>query len=215
MDRDGVLELAEEIDPEIAARIRFVFELDRLKGVLRQTLVLDGERRENTAEHSWHVTMTALVMAPFANEAVDVERVLKILLVHDIVEIDAGDVFIYDEDARAEAEAAEQAAADRIFSLVPDPDGAELRALWDEYEARSTPEGRFAYACDRLQPMLLNLGTGGGSWRRHGVTIDQVREINGRMASGSERIWAVAEPLLEATFADLDPQPPSFDADGP
>jgi putative hydrolase of HD superfamily len=204
VDRDGVLELAEEIDAEVAARIRFVYELDRLKDVLRQTLVLDGERRENSAEHSWHVVMTALVMAPFADETIDVDRVLKILLVHDIVEIDAGDVFIYDEAARAAVEGAEQAAADRIFGMIPDPDGAVLRALWDEYEARDTPEARFAYACDRLQPMLMNLGLGGGSWLEHGVDFDRVREINGRIVDGSPRVWGVAEQLLEATIADLE-----------
>jgi len=203
VDRDGVVTRAEELDPDVGARIRFIYELDRLKDVLRQTLVLDGERRENSAEHSWHVAMTGLAMAPFANEAIDIERVLKILLVHDVVEIDAGDVYIYDEARRAEAEAAERAAADRIFGMVPDPEGSELRALWDEYETRSTPEARFAYACDRLQPMLLNVGLGGGSWTAHGVGIEQVRRINGRMVEGTERVWAVAEQLLEATFADL------------
>jgi putative hydrolase of HD superfamily len=203
MDRDGVLALAEDLDPEIASRIRFLFELDRLKGVLRQTQVLDGERQENSAEHSWHVAMTALAMAPFANEELDISRVMKILLVHDIVEIDAGDAFIYDDAARAAAEHAEQAAADRIFGLLPDPDRSELRALWDEYEERATPEARFAYACDRLQPLLLNLASGGGSWVDHGVSLDRVREINGRMAAGSESVWAVAEALIEATFADL------------
>jgi putative hydrolase of HD superfamily len=203
MDRYGVLALAEDLDPEIASRIRFLFELDRLKGVLRQTKVLDGERQENSAEHSWHVAMTALAMAPFANEELDISRVMKILLVHDIVEIDAGDAFIYDDAARAAAEQAEQAAADRIFGLLPDPDRSELRALWDEYEERATPEARFAYACDRLQPLLLNLASGGGSWVDHGVSLDRVREINGRMAAGSESVWAVAEALIEATFADL------------
>ena len=204
MDRIRVLELAEEIDSEVAARLRFVYELDRLKDVLRQTLVLDGVRKENSAEHSWHVVMTALVMAPFADEDIDLERVLKILLVHDVVEIDAGDVFIYDEDARAAAEAAERAAADRIFGMIPDPDGAELRALWDEYEARATPEARFAYACDRLQPMLMNIGLGGGSWLEHGVDFERVRQVNGRIVDGSRRVWSVAEQLLEATFADLE-----------
>ena len=204
MDREGVVSRARDLDPEVGARIRFVYELDRLKDVLRQTLVLDGERQENSAEHSWHVAMTALAMAPFANETIDIERVLKILLVHDVVEIDAGDVYIYDEAGRAEAEVAEQAAADRIFGMIPDPDGAELRELWDEYEARSTPEARFAYACDRLQPMLLNVGLGGGSWRAHDVGIEQVRRINGRMVEGTERVWAVAEQLLEETFADLE-----------
>lgn len=208
MDREAAVARAEELDTELAARIDFVYELDRLKAVLRQTLVLDGERRENSAEHSWHVALTALVMAPFADETIDVERVVKMMLVHDVVEIDAGDAFIYDEEARAEAEAAERAAAERLFGLIPDPHGPELHELWLEYEERSTPEGRFAYACDRLQPMLLNVAGGGGSWRHHGVTFDQVREVNGRIEQGSRRIWAVARELLEATFADMESEEP-------
>lgn len=203
MDRESVLRLAAEIDEEVASRIRFLYELDRLKGILRQTPALDGSRRENSAEHSWHVAMTALALAPLADESIDMERVLKILLVHDVVEIDAGDVFIYDEAGRSDVEVAERAAADRIFGLLPEPDRSELRALWDEYEDRSTPEARFAYACDRLQPMLLNLSIGGGSWLDHDVPLDRVKEINGRMADGLGRVWGVAEPLLEETFARL------------
>ncbi|MFQ5557226.1 MAG: HD family hydrolase [Acidimicrobiales bacterium] len=204
MDRSRTLEVAAGVDAEVGRRLAFVYELDRLKGVLRRTLTLEGERRENSAEHSWHLALTALVLAPFADEPLDLDRVIRILLVHDVVEIDAGDVFVYDEAARAEIEATEREAADRIFGLLPDPDGAELRALWDEYEQSATPEARFAYACDRLQPLLLNLATGGGSWRDHGITLDRVSEINGRIAQGSGRLWAVARALLQAAVDDGD-----------
>jgi len=161
MDKHRALEIAAEFGEDLAARLRFIYELDELKGVLRQTLLADASRQENSAEHSWHLALTAMALAPLADPPIDVERVIKILLVHDIVEIDAGDVFIYDDALRAATEAAEQAAAERIFGLLPDPQGKELRELWDEYEARETPEARFAYSCDRLQPMMLNLAIGG------------------------------------------------------
>jgi len=202
MDAETALDLAGEIDADIAARLRFVLELDRLKQVLRQTLLADSSRRENSAEHSWHLAMTALVMAPRASEPIDVERVLRILLVHDIVEIDAGDVFIYDTEARADNEAAEQAAAERIFGLAPEPVRSELHELWQEYEAQQTPEARFAYSCDRLQPMLLNLVGGGGSWRDHDLPVDAVKGVNEKIAWGLPDVWKVAERLLDAAVDD-------------
>ena len=210
MDADRALDLADDIDADVAARVRFVLELDRLKTVLRQTPLVDDSRLENSAEHSWHLAMVAMVMAPLAREPIDLDRVIRILLVHDIVEIDAGDVFIYDEEARRTKEAEERTAADRIFSLVPEPVGSELRALWDEYEARDTPEARFAYSCDRLQPLLLNLASGGGSWRTHDITADRVREINGPIRVGLPDVWAVADVLLDAAVDDgtLAPPPP-------
>ncbi len=202
MDAETALDVTAGVDTELAERLRFIFEIDKLKNVLRQTLLTDGSRQENSAEHSWHLAMTALTLAPLADEPIDLERVMKILLVHDIVEIDAGDVFIYDSEARAEAAVAEQAAADRLFGMLPEPEGGELRAAWDEYEARQTPEAVFAYACDRLQPLMLNLSTGGGSWRRHGIALDQVKQINGAMATGLSRVWVAVEAVLEAAVAD-------------
>lgn len=208
MDRARALELAEEIDADVADRMRFVMELDRLKAVLRQSRLIDSSRQENSAEHSWHLAMTALAMAPLAAEAVDLDRVIRILLVHDIVEIDAGDVFIYDEAARAAKQVEEQAAADRIFALAPEPFATELRELWDEYESRDTPEARFAYSCDRLQPLLLNLAGGGGSWVAHGITVDRVRAINGPIETGMPAVWKVADALLDASVADGTLAPP-------
>lgn len=209
MDADKAIGIAADLDADLADRLRFILEIDQLKSVLRQTLLADGSRQENSAEHSWHLAMTALALAPFADEPVDMERVVKILLVHDIVEIDAGDAFIYDADARAAAAAAEQEAADRVFAMLPDPQGSELRSAWDEYEARETPEAKFAYSCDRLQPLLLNLSIGGGSWKHHGINADQVKKVNGGIALGLKRVWEVAEAMLDEAVADGSLAPPT------
>ena len=202
MDPDKAVKLAAEVDPELADRFRFIYEIDRLKAVVRRNLLADGSRNENSAEHSWHLAMVALAMAPHAVETVDIERVIRILLVHDIVEVDAGDVDIYDVEGRKAKEAEEVAAADRIFALLPESQGSEMRALWDEYEARATPEARFAYACDRLQPLLLNLATGGSTWHARGVTSSQVKGINGALAEGLAGVWPVAELLIDESVVD-------------
>lgn len=208
MDAEKALGIAAGVDPELAERLRFILEIDKLKNVLRQTMLADDSRRENSAEHSWHLAMTALALAPFADEPIDLERVVKILLVHDIVEIDAGDVFIYDAEARAAVAQVEQEAADRIFGMLPDPSGSDLRSAWDEYEARETPEAKFAYSCDRLQPLMLNLSIGGGSWNRHGITADRVKKINGGIALGMTKVWQAAEAMLDAAVADGALAPP-------
>ena len=188
--------------------MRFVLELDRLKTVLRQTPLVDDSRLENSAEHSWHLAMVAMAMAPLASEPIDLDRVLKILLVHDVVEIDAGDAFIYDEEARRAKEIEERAAADRIFALVPEPVATELRELWDEYEARETAEARFAYSCDRLQPLHLTLSSGGGRCPPHDITADRVRAVNGPIEAGLPGVWAVADALLAAAVDDGTRAPP-------
>src|ERR1700722_12084170 len=143
---------------------RFLREADQLKGVLRQSSILDGSRKENSAEHSWHLALMALVLRDYAPPGTDLNRVTAMLLIHDLVEIDAGDLFVYaDAAAQARQEAAEHAAADRLFTLLPPGQGPELRALWDEFEERRTPEARFARALDRLQPMLANYYLRGGT----------------------------------------------------
>jgi putative hydrolases of HD superfamily len=152
----------------------FLVEIDALKTVQRQNLIADGSRQENTAEHSWHLAMCALILSEHSNEPVDVARVVQMLLVHDLVEIDAGDLFVYGTDEQMAAqELKEQAAAQRIFGMLPPEQGARLMALWEEFEAKATAEARFAKAVDRVQPMLLNLASGGGSWERHGITADR------------------------------------------
>ncbi|MBF0334212.1 MAG: HD domain-containing protein [Alphaproteobacteria bacterium] len=184
-------------EDRLSRQIAFVLELDALKQVLRQTLLLADRRQENDAEHSWHIAMMALLLAEHAAQPVDVARVVKMLLIHDIVEIDAGDTFIYDEAGHADKEAREQAAADRLFGLLPADQGAELRALWDEFEARATPEARFAASIDRLQPLLHNVHTEGAAWRRHGVTADRVLARNAMIGDGAPVLWDYARRLIE------------------
>jgi putative hydrolase of HD superfamily len=202
MDQNDAITLAALTDPALAKRISFIYEIDKLKTELRQTYLVDESRRENSAEHSWHLAMIAMVMAPHAKEPIDFERAIRILLVHDIVEIDAGDVDIYDYEARKAQEAAEIIAADRIFALLPEPEASELRALWDEYEARETPEARFAYSCDRLQPFLLNLAIGGKLWTRRGVKASEVKAINSTMADGLEGVWEIVETLIDQAVVE-------------
>lgn len=203
MDRESAVEIAaDRSGDDLARRLSFIYELDRLKTVLRQSMLIDESRQENSAEHSWHLAMVAMTLAPYADEEIDLARAMQILLIHDIVEIDAGDAFIYDDAARAEAEAAEQAAAERIFGLLPEPEASEFRALWDEYETQSTPEGRFAYSCDRLQPLLLNVAIDGGSWRKHGVSADRVKAVNGAIQMGMSTVWPVAEAMIDQAVAE-------------
>ncbi|MDH3753472.1 MAG: GNAT family N-acetyltransferase [Acidimicrobiia bacterium] len=209
MDRQRIVEVAAAHDPDIADRLEFILDLDRLKTVVRASLLVDGTRRENTAEHSWHLAMIAMTLAPLATEPIDLARVITILLVHDIVEIDAGDTYIYDEAGAASKLEREQAAADRIFGLLPNGEGAALRELWDEYEQRVTPEGRFAYACDRLQPLLLNLASGSSSWQRHDITVDRVRAVNSPIADASPELWQIAKALLDEAVATGTLAPPA------
>ncbi|REJ79964.1 MAG: HD domain-containing protein [Acidobacteria bacterium] len=181
----------------LARAIDFLIEIDRLKSVLRRTLLADGSRRENSAEHSWHLCLFALVLAEHSGAEIDLTRVLKMLLVHDIVEVDAGDTFCYDEDALSGKDERERRAALRIFGLLPDDVGLELRLLWEEFEQRTTPEARFANAVDRLQPMLHNLLTRGHSWREHGVGKHQVLERNAPIDDGAPDLWRFAEAFLD------------------
>jgi putative hydrolase of HD superfamily len=182
-------------------QIEFVVELDKLKTVLRQSYVIGTGRHENAAEHSWHLPMMAMVLAEYAGEAVDLCRVLEMLLVHDIIEIDAGDTFCYDEAAARDKEARERRAAGRIFGLLPQDQAATIRALWDEFEAHATPEARFANAIDRLMPLLHNYFTEGRSWREHGITRNQVLARNARIGDSSARLWQLAQAIVDDSVA--------------
>jgi putative hydrolase of HD superfamily len=157
------------VDGRLGQQMAFLVEIDQLKRVLRRTRLVGGERLENSAEHSWHIAMIALVLAEHANEPIDVGRVIKLLLVHDIVEIDAGDTFAYDLNGYLDKAEREQAAADRIFGLLPPDQCGALRALWDEFESQASAEARFANLCDRLMPSLQNYLNGGGTWREAAV----------------------------------------------
>ena len=190
--------------------MRFVSEAGRLKGVLRQTPLTEPARRENSAEHSWHLAVMALVLADHAPPGTDLSRVIAMLLVHDLVEIDAGDLFLYAAAAQhARQQEAERAAADRIFALLPDGQAERVRALWDEFEERSTPEARFARALDRLQPMLANVQAGGGTWAEHGITAEQVLPNVALIEDGSAALGGYARELVRrAAAAGLLGQPP-------
>lgn len=178
-------------------QLAFLLEVDALKQVERQTSIRGGSRRENTAEHSWHLALFALVLAEWANEPVDLGRVLALCLVHDLVEIDAGDTFAYDEVANRTKAERERQAADRIFGLLPADQATALRALWDEYEAAETAESRFANAVDRLQPVLLNHDAGAaGPWRQHAVTVDRVVERNAPIDLGASALWEAARERI-------------------
>jgi putative hydrolase of HD superfamily len=185
----------------IARQLQFILELDRLKGIERRSWLLHAERRENSAEHSWHLAVMAMVLAEHAAEPVDLLKVIEMVLVHDVVEIDAGDTFRYDLAAQADQEERERRAADRLFALLPADQGAHLRARWEEFEARETAEARFAAALDRLMPMLHNLYGNGRGWRDHGVTADRVLATNALMAEGAPRLWEVARALVEEAVA--------------
>ena len=181
----------------LTRQIAFLVECDRLKGVLRQSLNTDTLRQENSAEHSWAVCLFAMTLAEHSNVPVDVDRALRMLLIHDVVEIDAGDTFAYDTARLTDQHEREARAADRLFGLLPSDQAALFRALWDEFEAQETPEARFAMTVDRLQPMLLNCLTSGTSWRHHGVTHSQVLSRNACMASGSDALWTHIRALVD------------------
>jgi putative hydrolase of HD superfamily len=183
-------------DP-LDSQLRFVLEADRLKTVLRQSPISDGSRRENSAEHSWHLALMAVVLAGHAPPGTDLGRVGAMLVLHDLVEIDAGDLFLYSgADALARQEEAERAAADRIFAILPAPQAAEVRGLWEEFEERRTPEARFARALDRLQPMLLNMLNDGGTWMSHGVPLERVLASVNLIEEGSPSLGAYARTMI-------------------
>ena len=175
--------------------LSFILELDKLKSVIRQTLLLNQERLENSAEHSWHSTMMVLSLAKFANQPVDLLKVLKMQLIHDIVEIDAGDVLLYAKKNSATFEK-EKIAAQRIFNLLPDPLNKELYELWLEFETTSSPEANFCRACDRAIPLLANLRTNGKMWKKNQITLQMVLEKNAHIAQGSQKLWDYLLPQI-------------------
>jgi putative hydrolases of HD superfamily len=184
------------MDP-LDSQFQFVLEADRLKSVLRQSTLCDGSRRENSAEHSWHLALMAVVLGQYAPLGTDLGKVTTMVLLHDLVEIDAGDLYVYaDEAAQQRQAAAERAAAGRLFGLLPAGQGAALRALWDEFELRVTPEARFARALDRLQPILANYHAGGKTWQANGITADQVLARVALIEDGSAALGGYARYLI-------------------
>ncbi len=185
----------------LARQLQFILEIDKLKGVLRRSLLLDSHRRENSAEHSWHLAMMALVLAEHANQPIDPLHTLKLVLAHDIVEIDAGDTYAYDPDGHAGKDERERKAARRIFGLLPADQAKELSRLWEEYEGQKTPESRFALALDRLMPLLHNYHTGGITWRENRVTSEQVVERMEPVAISSDALGQAVSAVIEQAIA--------------
>lgn len=178
-------------------QIQFIIELDKLKQVFRQTRLCDQSRYENDAEHSWHLAVLAFLLSEYANDtALDLLKVMKMLLIHDVVEIDAGDVFFYDTFHNHEKRQREEQAAQRLFGLLPSDQASHLRELWEEFEQQQTSEAQFAAALDRLQPILQNFHSDGGSWRAHGITKQQVLTHNQHIAKGSQLLWRFVEDLI-------------------
>lgn len=182
-------------------QLSFIVELDKLKSVIRQTLLIDMSRRENSAEHSWHLATMAVLLHEYAEEPVDLLRTIKMLLVHDIVEIDAGDTFAYDTAGYVDKDDREQKAAARIFGLLPSQQSEEFRRLWEEFEARQTSESKYANALDRLQPLLHNQRTQGGTWRIHSVTKDKVIKRMEPIKIGMPKIYPMVEKVIEEACA--------------
>ena len=178
-------------------QIRFILEIDKLKSIIRQSYLLAGTRQENSAEHSWHVALMAMLLAEYANQSVDLLRILKMLLIHDIIEIDAGDTYCYDEAEALNQSSRENVAAERLLGLLPQDQEVELRELWGEFEARSTPEAKFAATIDRLMPLFHNYHSEGRSWREHGIKKDQVSARNEAMKDGSLALWEFAMSLID------------------
>lgn len=190
-------------DNRLEAQFAFLNEADRLKSVLRATTLCDGTRRENTAEHSWHVALYALVLADQAGADVNIDRVIKMMLLHDLVEIDVGDVPIHSGDGHAhhsiQTQSLEAKAADRIFALLPEDQAKAFRALWDEFEAAQTPDARFAKSLDRVQPVMANLQADGGSWRDYNVTYPQLEaRVGDKIARGAPRLWTWVKSQVQA-----------------
>jgi putative hydrolase of HD superfamily len=192
-------------DDRIAAQMAFLQEADRLKSVLRATTLADRSRRENSGEHSWHLALYAMVLADQAGPGVSIDRVIRMLLIHDLVEIDVGDVPIHSANGAAhgsaEILAAEQAAAERIFGLLPPDLGAGLRALWEEFEAAESPDAVFAKSLDRVQPVMQNLASGGGTWVEYKVTAEQLESrVGAKVARGAPGLWDWVRERTRAYF---------------
>ena len=192
----------------LQAQFAFLMEADKLKQVLRATTLADGSRRENSGEHSWHLALYALVLADHAAPGVNIDRVIRMLLLHDLVEIDVGDVPIHSQNGTAHGsasvQAAEAAAAERIFGLLPDDIGSGLRALWREFEANETADAVFAKSLDRVQPVMANLASGGGTWLEYNVTAAQIESrVGAKVARGAPALWGWVRGQLRGHFPDI------------
>lgn len=177
----------------IEKQFEFLKEIDKEKNIFRQTYLADGMRKENDAEHAWHMALFVMVLSEYANEDIDVLKTMKIVLIHDLIEIYAGDTYAYDSKGNESKRGRELAAADRLFNILPKDQAEEFRALWDEFEENITPEARFANTMDKIQPLMLNNASEGRSWEEHGVHASQVYGRNEKTHLGSEGLWKYAD----------------------
>ena len=187
----------EEKMERLKKQVEFLVEVDKVKHIIRQTYLADGSRKENDAEHSWHLALAAVLLKEYSNEEVSLEKVVPMVLIHDLVEIDAGDTYAYDEAAAVGKEERERKAAERVFGILPKDQGQWFRELWEEFEAYETPEAKFAHVLDNCQPLFLNDASDGRSWAEHGVKKSQIYKRNRHTAEGSGAIWEYMKELVE------------------
>lgn len=184
------------MNDRLKKQMEFILEVDKLKKIGRQTYLSDASRKENDAEHSWHLALMAVLLAEHSNEDIDILKVITMVLIHDLVEIDAGDTYAYDEVGKASQRKREEAAADRIFNILPEDQARYMRNLWEEFEAQETPEAKFARTLDNAQPVMLNDATDGLAWREHEVKLNQVMGRNKNTHKGSEDIWEYVQNIF-------------------
>ena len=185
------------MDERLKKQLDFALEIDKEKNILRQTHLSGHGRNENDAEHAWHMAIMAYLLREYSNEPVDITRVMLMCLIHDVVEIDAGDTYAYDEEGKKTQKAREEAAKERIYSLLPEDQKEELAAIFEEFEESKTPESKFAHAMDNLQPLMLNNSNDGGDWREHGVSAKQVYGRQSRTKEGSEKLYEVTDQIIK------------------
>ena len=190
------------MDERLQKQLDFILEIDKEKNIFRQTHLSGHGRNENDAEHAWHMAIMAYLLQEYSNEKIDVARVMLMCLIHDVVEIDAGDTYAYDAEGLKTQKAREEAAKERLYSMLPEDQKADLTAIFDEFEERKTPEAKFARALDNLQPLLLNNSNDGGDWRNHDVTAEKVYERQSRTREGSEKLFEVTDKILQENIAN-------------
>ncbi|WP_397400140.1 HD family hydrolase [Phenylobacterium sp.] len=192
----GPIDWLDKVSDRMASQFRFLIEADRLKMVIRGSRIADGSRRENTAEHSWHLGLFAMVLSEWAVGPIDLFRVVQMLVLHDLVEIECGDTPLFDEAGSTTQATREAEAADALYGLLPLDQSHAFRSLWEEFEAATTPDARFAKAVDRLQPILLNHLVGGGTWLDYNVDVERERSLTCRIAEGAPALWGAAEAVI-------------------
>lgn len=185
------------MDERLKKQLDFALEIDKEKNIFRQTHLSGHGRNENDAEHAWHMAIMAYLLREYSNEPVEITRVMLMCLIHDVVEIDAGDTYAYDEEGKKTQKAREEAAKERIYSLLPEDQKEELAAIFDEFEESKTSESKFAHAMDNLQPLMLNNSNDGGDWREHGVSAKQVYGRQSRTKEGSEKLYEVTDQIIK------------------